>query len=101
MADREVIDSAFENLTEEELQTDKEAAAEPGSISNPIPLTADLVVQVLAKLRAGTSVREIKKTVFVTGRDGEKLKLTFPQIQEIAERRRYYYNRLRNAGVIE
>jgi len=98
MADREIIDAAFEALTETELETAREAS-EGASISNPIPLTPELVLAVLAALRAGQKVPEIKRSVYVEGRRGEKLKMTRAQVQEIADRRRYYYLRAKGALV--
>jgi len=96
--DREIIDGVFDVLEANDLETTKETT-EGKPISNPIPLTPELVMNVLAALRAGKKLPEIKRTVFQTGREGQKLKLTRAQIQEIAERRRYYYLRATGALV--
>lgn len=94
MSDEATIKAALKNKTLEELETAPEAAARKRRPNKVVTLTPPIIGQVLDALKAGTPIRDIQRTPFEMGPQGQKWKLSKAQILEIEEIRRQRYAEL-------
>ena len=94
MTDKEKIENALKNKTLEELESLPEAAIRNRPSNKVVNLTPPIINQVLDLLRAGTSLRDIQRTPFENGPQGQKWKLSKAQILEIENARRAKYAEL-------
>lgn len=92
MSDKEIIKTTIDALGIDDLATDDEKAQ--AKKPKKIDLTSELVSAVVALLRTGASLREIKRTVIAPGPKGQKWKLSNAQIREIAGYRAVRYGEL-------
>lgn len=88
MGDKATIEAVLKNKTLEDLETPIEKSARERPSSVVVTLTPPIINQVVDKLVAGESLREIKATPVQIGPAGQKWKLTNAQVRAIDQARK-------------
>lgn len=88
------IKAVLQNKVIEEIETTGEAAKRDRPPATVVVLTPPLIDQFLTLRKQGKDLREIKKTPFQIGPQGQKWTLSNAQIRELEEARLARYNEL-------